>query len=277
VRTGSLLGRDHEALGALAAIAEGPAAVTLSRGGAAKTYDYTEPNEDAVFFALGPGGALLAVADGHHGAGGSQAVIEELEARIAPRWTDADPAPGGAGGWNELAFEALLACNHRILADAAERRVHPAPTTLSLALVRPRESLLVFASMGDSHLFTVAGEGVTDLGWASLGHSRTYFLGYESGSREGQRERSLTGTLPLAGVEALVLATDGLSEQGIGVSDPAAAVATAVQDAQRSKPDLRPLEISKRVSQAAMAAHREQSAGDNIGCAVLWLGETSSG
>ena len=76
-----------------------------------------------------------------------------------------------------------------------------------------------------------------------------------------------------AGEEALVLATDGLSEQGIGVADPAAVVAEAVAQTRDSKPELRPLELGKRVSHAAMAAQREQAAGDNIGCAVLWLGD----
>jgi len=273
VRSASLFGRDHESVGALATIAEGPAAVTLSRGGAKKNYEYTEPNEDAALFALGAGGVLLAVADGHHGAGGSHAVVAELVERIAPRWTGEAPLPIDREDWSELALDALLACNHRVLADAAERQMPPAPTTLSLALVRPGQSLLAFASMGDSHVFTVRGARAEDHGWASLERGRTYYLGYESGSREGQRQRSLTGTCPLEGVEALVLATDGLSEQGIGVADPPAVVAEAVAQTRDSKPELRPLELGKRVSHAAMAAQREQAAGDNIGCAVLWLGD----
>ena len=48
MRTATLIGRDHHVIGALAAVAEGPAAITLSRGGARKTYEHTEPNEDAI-------------------------------------------------------------------------------------------------------------------------------------------------------------------------------------------------------------------------------------
>ena len=60
MRSARLLGRDQSALGAVAAIAEGRAAITLSLGGALKTYHHTDPNEDAACFALGAGGMLAA-------------------------------------------------------------------------------------------------------------------------------------------------------------------------------------------------------------------------
>ena len=47
MRSALLRGREHGLLGAVDAIAEGNAAIALSRGGAAKRYAYREPNEDA--------------------------------------------------------------------------------------------------------------------------------------------------------------------------------------------------------------------------------------
>ena len=91
MRSGILIGRDHQVIGDLAVIGEGPAAIALSRGGASKTYEHTEPNEDAVLFAFSDGfprggGALIAVADGHHGSSGSQAALEHLRQVVGPSW-----------------------------------------------------------------------------------------------------------------------------------------------------------------------------------------------
>ena len=271
MRTALLLGRDHHELGSLAAVAEGPAAITLSRGGARKTYDHTEPNEDAALFALGEAGALIAVADGHHGASGSETALEYLLANTAAAWTAPGTVVGSAAAWREMALDALLACNRAILERSAKTSLPPAPTTLSLALARPGEDLLVHACVGDSHCFRASAERAVDLGWASLDRRHTYFLGYEAETREREREKCLVGCQPLSGTRAVVLATDGLSEAGIGVECPASSVREAVDEASRCSPELRPLVACKRVGQAALDAQRRQQAGDNIGCAVLWL------
>jgi hypothetical protein len=47
MRTGLLLGREHQLLGGVAAIAEGSCAIALSLGGAKKVYEHRDPNEDA--------------------------------------------------------------------------------------------------------------------------------------------------------------------------------------------------------------------------------------
>ncbi len=252
-------------------MAEGPAAIALSRGGARKTYNHTEPNEDAALFALGDGGALIAVADGHHGASGSEAALEDLLQRTAPEWTAAGTVVGSNEAWQEMALDALLACNRAVLARAAELKVAPAPTTLALALVRPAEALLVHACVGDSHCFQATDTLVVERGWAALGRRDTYFLGYQAETREREQEKCVLGCRPLADTRAVVLATDGLSERGIGVTDPEAAVREAVREASRCEPELRALDTCKRVNQAAIDAQRRQRAGDNIGCAVLWL------
>ena len=77
--------------------------------------------------------------------------------------------------------------------------------------------------------------------------------------------------IPLEGVRAIVLATDGLSEQGIGVADPGAAVAEALHQAEATAPELRAACAARRVAERALASHREQRSGDNLACAVVWI------
>jgi len=270
-RSALLLGRDHPRLGAVAAVAEGPAAICLSRGGARKTYSHVEPNEDAVGFALGAGGALVAVADGHHGAGGSQLVLERLLADTARAWTAHASPRSTPAAWQEALVDLLLAANHAVLADAGQHGRPPAPTTLALALVRPAEDQLVFASAGDSHIFCVgADRAVSDLA-AGDPEAPAWFLGQETATREGIETHCRLGCDPLAGRRALLLATDGLSERGIGVEDPAAATRAAFDAALVYAPELRALEACKALCHTAVAAQRAQRAGDNVGCAVLWL------
>ena len=90
---------------------------------------------------------------------------------------------------------------------------------------------------------------------------------------EGLADKCAIHWEPLAGTQALVLVTDGLSERGIGVADPARAVADALAAARAEKSDLRPLHACKGVTEAAMEAQRRNNAGDNIATALLWLGD----
>lgn len=273
MRSARLYGRDHHTVGALAAVAEGPAAITLSRGGYAKQYDHTEANEDAVSFAFDTGGTFLAVADGHHGASGAQAVIRYLEAEYAARWTaPADIAPSDSA-WRDESGRALAGANHAILAAAAERSLPPAPTTLALCVIRPGEGRVLWAGIGDSHAFAVDHHTATDLLLSGTTGQRRSFLGYESTTAAGISARAVSGTTPLTPLRAFVLATDGLSERGIGVDDPAAAVLSAVRDCAGVDAELRPLAVARRVSNAAMQAHRAHSAGDNMASAVAWAGD----
>jgi serine/threonine protein phosphatase PrpC len=267
----TLLGRHHHEIGGLAASGEGPAAISLSRGGAAKTYGHTEPNEDAVSFARGKGGWLLAVADGHHGSSGSEAVIDHIASSLAADWTG-DAALGfDSRTWQECSLDVLHDCGRAVLRRAAETGVAPAPTTLSLALARPGESALGWISMGDSHIFCATAQGIEDLGWACLEREDRYFVGYAAASRKGMRNRSVAGYRELGETRALLLATDGLSETNIGVACPSQAVADALVASETREPETRALALAKTLSRTAMAAHVSNRAGDNIGCAVLDL------
>jgi hypothetical protein len=271
LRWGHLLGRDHTIIGELASMAEGKVALAISRGGARKTYDHVEPNEDAALFCVGEAGTLLALADGHDGAGGAQAVLHTLRETFAPEWTARGEGVGDEADWSRRALEAFLACNHAVLAEGAAGQRPPAPTTLSFALVRPEEGLLAHAAMGDSHVFRIGDSRGEDLGWAATERKRTYFLGYSAESAEGMADKCIVGRAPLPGARAVVLATDGLSEQGIGVADPTAAALQSIDAAAHEAPTRRAQSAAKGLAYTAMRAHRAQRAGDNIATAVLWL------
>ena len=115
MRTASLLGESHLVHGAVAAVAEGPAAITLSRGGAPKRYGHTDPNEDAVCFAFGEHGILAAVADGHHGARGAARAIAWLLRERAPAWTGGSAGETHPDAWLEAAASALQAIHRDVL------------------------------------------------------------------------------------------------------------------------------------------------------------------
>jgi serine/threonine protein phosphatase PrpC len=271
VRSARLLGYQHHKLDVVAAIGEGPAAITLSRGGAHKNYSHTDPNEDASCFALGTGGTLVAVADGHHGARGAECAVEWLLEGPADAWTAADPAASSPEAWCEQMTSALQQIHRAVIAQGESLRVAPAPTTLSMAIVRPREDLVVHASVGDSHLFLASPDAARDVGWATTGKRGCYFLGesYEGGVLE--EWHWVVGCESLERVAAVVVASDGLSERRIGVEDPEAAAAAASAHGSSVEPALRPLETCKHVTETALQAHRDNNAGDNIAAAVAWL------
>lgn len=274
MQTAFLRGRDHQQIGRQELEGLGHAAIGLSRGGAPKTYSHTDPNEDCVAFALGEGGALVVAADGHHGELGSEAAIETLLDAFAPRWTAADGPGHDEAGWRDAGFDALLACNRAILEVAGRSQLPPAPTTFVAALARPADDLLLHLSVGDSHVFAVDPPHAIELGGREPDWKFTPFLGYEAARRDLIEQYAKVGVRGLGGLAALVLATDGLSEPGIGLDDPAGAVGAAVDRAARdAPPDRRALDACRAVVERAIHCHRSRKAGDNIGCAVLWLGE----
>jgi hypothetical protein len=84
------------------------------------------------------------------------------------------------------------------------------------------------------------------------------------------------GTETLDGIFAIALATDGISEAGIGVDVPELTIGECASIAERVSPDLRPLELARGIAEAALAAHRDHRSGDNIATAVTLIPEIGS-
>ena len=260
-----LRGRDQREIGAAICRGDARVAVALSIGGAAKRYAHTDPNEDAALLAEGAGGILVAVADGHGGAEASESALECLRDGPAARWTGAEALDVD---WPRTAREALVAANEAVLARQSGRR--RARTTLALALVRPAQDLLAFASVGDSQVFAAERRRVLELTLAPSEPALSCVLGRERWSAAHLADRSLAGSRSLAATRAVVLATDGLSERGVGVEDPRAAVAEAVEAAVREARGAAACEAARRLLETALAAHRRNPSGDNVAVAVVW-------
>ena len=267
MRAGLLRGRDHVALGMHGAIAEGNVAIAITRGGYAKQYAYVDPNEDAVAFAAGERAVLLAVADGHSGFEAAEVALEHLLEHPAPNWTEGSGPPASLESWRR---HALAALNDAALQIGGERREGSrSRTTLTLALADASTRQCHYAAIGDSHLFAAFAGEVREVAPAEKSGA---FLGDPSVT-EKLAEYARLGVFSLAGVRALVLATDGLSEEGIGVASPTRCVHDA-RLATAPEPDaLRPLALARAICDAAFAAHRAQHSGDNVACAILELTE----
>jgi len=273
MQTVILRGREHHRVGGLELTGLGPAAVAISRGGARKTYSYTDPNEDCVAFAIGEGGQLIVAADGHHGELGSEAAVQTILDEFAADWTAARAPVEGEAAWRALGIDALLRANRAILEVAGRNQLPLAPTTFVLALLRPADDLLLHLSVGDSHVFAIDDGAAIELGGRNPDWKFTPFLGYEEAGRELLEEYSIIGFRSLHELRAVVLATDGLSEPGIGVSDPTGAVYSTVSQVALDEPnDRRAVETCRTVVEIALRAHRHQKAGDNMGCSVVWVG-----
>jgi len=264
-----LRGRDHTRLGDIAAVAEGACALSLSRGGARKRYRYVDPNEDAVGFAVGDTGWLLAAADAHDGGRSSEAVVQHLIDRFARDWVDAAADPTESD-WQATALAVFVALNEDAVREATREGTPESRTTLSFALIRPREGRFGFGAIGDSHVFRVGDARADDV--ARDAGATTAFLGSPSESLATLRARCFAGCESIEAIRALVLVTDGISERGIGLEAPSHGVLEATRAAVAAAPSTRPLVAARGVAEIALAAHREHRSGDNVGAAVAWLG-----
>ncbi len=260
-------GRAHTEMGAIAAIAEDACAVALSRGGARKPYAHKDPNEDVAGFVRGEAGALLAVADGHSGFEASEIALTSLLTGSGRGWTRREAL---ADEWSSLATDAICAAHAAILASAARGGNDASRTTLALALVRPGDDLLAWASIGDSHVFGARADAAVEL--AAAARTPTTWLGSPSLTQDELRERIAVGCGALAETRDVVLATDGISERGIGFEAPDAAVLEATAKAADCEPDLRGLATARGLVEQALEAQRRNRAGDNVAAAVYWRG-----
>ena len=268
MRSGLLCGREHTILGGFSTVAEGRAAIALSMGGAAKVYDHKDPNEDAAAFAQGEGGTLIVVADGHHGYKAAEIALVELLRVAAPDWTGSGPLDLRQN-WQSEASATLFDLNTAIVESSLDGVPDDARTTIAMVLVRPGDDLLAYASMGDSHIFHVGEVESVDLAFDAK--RRSFYLGSASETQQSLGERCVARCENLAGTRALILATDGFSEESIGVDHPEAAVIEAYRQAAGVAEELRALEASRSVIEQALAAQRRQRSGDNVAAAVMWF------
>jgi len=265
--TAVLRGSESQIIGAVSAISEASAAISLSQGGFKKLYPHTDPNEDAAAFALGEAGVLLAVADGHNGCDASATAIDELLLHAGRLML---PEGNPIEAWWQKAFlEVVGAIQNALVSRVVQGVRGHSRTTLALALVLPRDGVIAFGALGDSHIFRVCPEEVVDIG--AQADELHCFLGNPADDLGSLARHSVTGIEPLANTSAIVLATDGISEAGIGVDLPEFTISESVAGADRSAPELRPLEVARTVTEAALAAHRRHRSGDNIATAVTCL------
>jgi serine/threonine protein phosphatase PrpC len=265
VRSAQLRGPEHVSFGAIAVVAEGGLGIALSRGGAPKPYAHREPNEDYAGFAWSAWGALLALADGHLGSGAASLAVERALAH-APRWLERAPI--------------ALLDRFRGDAEALVRAIHQeivklhastgSRTTLAFALARPREGWLGLVSVGDSLLFTSGAAGAHRIRGDE--RSESAFLGTARMADADLAAATFVDVRPLRGENAVVLASDGFSQPGIGVKDPEAAISEACRGAERGDPARASLELARGVVQRANDVQRATRSGDNVSAAVLWLG-----
>ncbi|NQZ99346.1 MAG: hypothetical protein HRU01_22795 [Myxococcales bacterium] len=101
---------------------------------------------------------------------------------------------------------------------------------------------------------------------------RAHFLGMPDDDYTSLAKKCVAGVEETGETRAIVLATDGISERGIGVDVPSTTVFDCVARAQRVDADLRALEIARSVAEAANAAHQRHRSGDDIATAALWMG-----
>jgi len=262
-----LRGSESQVIGGVSVVSEGSAAISLSQGGFKKRYSHTDPNEDAAGFALGEAGVLLAVADGHNGCDAAESAIDELMLRAGALLTRGEITTDEQ--WQANALETVGAIQTALASRVAQGVRGHSRTTLALALVLPGDNLLAFASVGDSHIFRVCPNEVVDVGAHAEG--LRCFLGNPADDLAALAKHSVVGVESLANTRAVILATDGISEPGIGVDVPEFSVSKCAAGADRVAPELRPLELARNVAEAALTAHRRHRAGDNIAAAVTWL------
>ena len=262
-----LRGSESQIIGGVSVVSEASAAISLSQGGFKKRYSHTDPNEDTAAFALGEAGVLLAVADGHNGCSAAESAIDELMLRAGAILTcDRNTSDEW---WKKTFMETIDAIQTTLVSRVAQGVRGHSRTTLALALVLPGEDLLAFASVGDSHIFRVCPNEVVDLGTHS--EELRCFLGNPADDLGSLARNSVVGVESLTNTKAVILATDGISEPGIGVDVPEFTLSECSAGADRSAPDLRPLRLARDVAEAALAAHQRHRAGDNIAVAVTCL------
>ncbi len=209
------------------------------------------------------------MADGHWGESGARIAIQQV-AEFARTWVE-DRSVREPSLWQDALIDAVQAA-HRALVAAAEGKRGPR-TTLSLALARRPEGAFFSACVGDSHLFWIDRERCLDLGWPRDQPAR--FLGQRDVDAAWVRQATRIETGTLRDTRALLAATDGLSEPGIGVDDPPLAVLEALEESSPYPQAERAAVAAHRLATTTCETHARNGAGDNIAIAVAWCQDDS--
>lgn len=244
-----LWGPDHNELGEIAVEAVGPrAAVALTRGRFAKTYRYTDPNEDVAAVVVGAQATLLVCADGHNGSTAAvravEAVLEELGDDPPPRLEPKE--------WPRL----FGRVNDAVMESSAGSEQPQSRTVLLVALVAG--DTVSWGAMGDAAL--VACRPGRDRG-RQLNREEMRFVGYPMSPR-ALKDAVGRGEERLEPGEWLIAVTDGLSEfiaplRPADILPRILALATQIENS----PEM--------VARTIVDTAGEAGAGDNVGVALL--------
>lgn len=235
----ALWGDDHRELGpVVVSRLDGRCAIALSRGRYPKRAAALDPNEDAVLAAAGPGGHLLAVADGHSGFDAARAATVAVAAGSPPLLRRPSRDPRGA-------LAALFGDAERAVSDAVASRDGPrAGSRTALTVVHAGARSVHYATLGDTAAVRVSrGRAVV------LGGPRPFV-------QPGVPAPTVARRALRAG-HGLVLCSDGLSDF-LGRDWP-----RRVTDISRAAGDA--ADCARRL----VAAACEAGAGDNVAVAVL--------
>ena len=196
----------------------------------------------------------------------AEVALAHLRDAHAENWLDAESR--SPESWYQDVLHALGAVNDAIL--AAHRPPDEKPrTTLAFAFARPREDLLVLASAGDSHLF-VAGATRGERGAALPAQVQL------PGQREAQAVAARQGSAhrgAAAGRHCARSSPPPTGSRNSASASPirAQAVTDAVASADAAAEPARASVAARALLDAALAAHVENDAGDNVAVAVAWL------
>lgn len=244
----------------------GLAAGALCLGGAPKRYGNAVSNEDSVLLAEGPRRILLAIADAHNGPEASELALDWLAAHHVAEWLTRGIT---ADLWEPATVECLAAINAHILESCNCVGV-ASRTTLVMAIIDIETGLAFLASAGDSHAFVVSRSLVTEVAIAS--GAGDFFLGLQPQSRQDIAAACTFVQIPICPNAAVLLASDGISTEGIGFPNPLEAI-DAVMKALPLHPRHEDMSqaLATAVADAARHVQQNHDSGDNISVAVACI------
>lgn len=264
----TLLGRGASELQRVHIIQGERAAAAISRGGAAKSYGTATSNEDAVLFAEGPHGLLLAVADAHAGPEASESALIWLAEFRAERWMTHKASPEA---WLVEAMDMFFEVNEYLVQRNAENST-ASRTTLAVAILDDSLGVVLAATAGDSHVYVVGTSHATAV--AKGAGAGSFFLGQTPASRSAIAEACAAEVVRVAGLRAIVLATDGISTEGIGFSDPSAVLRDVIVDTVEAASGNWSSAVARALVARVCHIQAANDSGDDIAVALVGLRKT---